>query len=65
MTARSPPRLELVRLAMPRRVYTQSHVDYVIEAVAEVHQRRQTLRGLRITCEPPVLRHFTARFEEA
>lgn len=65
MTARSPPRLELVRLAMPRRVYTQSHVDYVIEAVAEVHQRRQALRGLRFTYEPPVLRHFTARFEEA
>ncbi|MCG3131376.1 MAG: Tyrosine phenol-lyase [Phycisphaerae bacterium] len=64
-TGASPPRLELVRLAMPRRVYTQSHVDYVIEAVAEVHQRRQTLRGLRITYEPPVLRHFTARFEEA
>ncbi|MCL4719611.1 MAG: tryptophanase [Phycisphaerae bacterium] len=60
----SPPRLELVRLAMPRRVYTQSHVDYVIEAVAEVHQRRQALRGLRFTYEPPVLRHFTARFEE-
>ncbi|GIK16996.1 MAG: tryptophanase [Planctomycetota bacterium] len=61
----APSRLELVRLAMPRRVYTQSHVDYVIEAVTEVHQRRQALRGLRFTYEPPVLRHFTARFEEA
>jgi tryptophanase len=61
--SRRPP-LELVRLAIPRRVYTQSHIDYVIEAVAEVHQRRHTIRGLRIAEAPPVLRHFTARFEE-
>lgn len=60
----APPALELVRLAFPRRVYTQSHMDYVCEAVIEVFQRRQELRGLRITSEPPVLRHFTARFEE-
>lgn len=58
------PRLELVRLAMPRRVYTQSHIDYVIEAAAEVHAQRNALRGLRMTHEPPVLRHFTARFAE-
>jgi tyrosine phenol-lyase len=58
------PPLELVRLAIPRRVYTQSHIDYVIEAVVEVFQQRQTIRGLRITEEPPALRHFTAKFEE-
>jgi tryptophanase len=58
------PRLELVRLAIPRRVYTQSHIDYVIEAFAELAARKSELRGLRMTYEPPVLRHFTARFEE-
>jgi tryptophanase len=58
------PPMELVRLAVPRRVYTQSHIDYVVEATIEVFQRRELLRGLRITEEPPVLRHFTAKFEE-
>jgi tryptophanase len=58
------PRMELVRLAIPRRVYTQSHIDYVIEATIEVFQRRNELRGLRIIDEPPALRHFTAKFEE-
>jgi tryptophanase len=61
---RSPPALELVRLAMPRRVYTQSHMDYVVEVCAELAARRAELRGLRMVQEPPVLRHFTARFEE-
>jgi tryptophanase len=51
-------------LAIPRRVYTQSHIDYVIEATIEVFQRRNELRGLRIIDEPPALRHFTAKFEE-
>lgn len=59
-----PDRLELVRLAMPRRVYTQSHMDYVVEVCAELGARRSDLRGLRMVHEPPVLRHFTARFEE-
>ncbi len=59
-----PARLELVRLAMPRRVYTQSHMDYVIEVCAALSDRRGDLRGLRMVYEPPVLRHFTARFEE-
>ncbi len=58
------PSLELVRLAIPRRVYTQSHIDYVVEAAAEVYARRAELRGLRMTHEPPFLRHFTATFEE-
>jgi tryptophanase len=58
-----PSRLELVRLAIPRRVYTQSHMDYVIECVGEVFQAREKLRGIRIVSEPPLLRHFTAVFE--
>ncbi len=58
-----PPAMELVRLAIPRRVYTQSHIDYVVESVIEVFQDRDRLRGYRIVSEPPVLRHFTARFE--
>lgn len=59
----SPP-MELVRLAIPRRVYTQSHIDYVIEVLLDVHGRRQELRGFRIVEEAPVLRHFTAKFEK-
>ena len=61
---RPPPAMELVRLTIPRRVYTQSHIDYVIEVVVALHQRRRELRGLRITEEAPALRHFTAKFEE-
>ena len=57
------PAMELVRLAIPRRVYTQSHIDYVVEAAAEMFARRKAIRGLRIAWEPPWLRHFTARFE--
>jgi tryptophanase len=55
--------MDLVRLAVPRRTYTQSHVDYVIEVVRWVAERAADLRGYRITDEPPQLRHFTARFE--
>jgi len=58
------PAMQLVRLAIPRRVYTQSHIDYVIEAVGEVYANRESIRGLRITEAPEVLRHFTAKFEE-
>jgi tryptophanase len=58
------PAMQLVRLAIPRRVYTQSHIDYVIEAVGEVYANRESIRGLRITDAPEVLRHFTAKFEE-
>lgn len=55
--------MDLVRLAIPRRVYTQSHIDYVAEAVVYVAQQRDALRGYRITSAPKVLRHFTASFE--
>jgi tyrosine phenol-lyase len=55
-------RQELVRLAIPRRVYTQSHMDYVVEAILEVHARREQIRGLEMVHEARFLRHFTARF---
>jgi tryptophanase len=55
--------MDLVRLAMPRRVYTQSHADYLVEVFEEVVRRRDALRGLRIVSQPQRLRHFTARFE--
>ena len=61
---RSVSRLELVRLAIPRRVYTQSHIDYVVEAVVEVFQERAAIRGLKIIDAPTTLRHFTAKFAE-
>lgn len=57
------PKLELVRLALPRRVYTQSHLDYVAETIIRLANRRTTLRGFRITDAPELLRHFTCRFE--
>lgn len=55
--------MELVRLAIPRRVYTQSHIDYVVEVICDVWRRRDQLRGYRFTWQAPTLRHFTARFE--
>ncbi|MBL7063902.1 MAG: tryptophanase [Anaerolineae bacterium] len=57
------PVLELVRLAIPRRVYTQAHLDYVVEVCKRIHERRDQMRGMRYTYAPPLLRHFTARFE--
>jgi tyrosine phenol-lyase len=56
-------KMDLVRLAVPRRVYTQSHIDYVIEIILEVWKRRERIRGLKLTYEAPFLRHFTARLE--
>jgi tryptophanase len=58
------PAMQLVRLAVPRRVYTQSHIDYVVEAVGEVFANRRAIRGLRIVEAPAVLRQFSAKFEE-
>jgi tryptophanase len=55
--------MDLVRLAIPRRVYTQSHIDYVVEVILEVWKRREEIRGLRLAYEAPFLRHFTARLE--
>jgi len=57
-----PPPMDLVRLAIPRRVYTQSHIDYVIEVVVDAYEGRKSLSGYEITYEAPMLRHFTARF---
>jgi tryptophanase len=56
-------KMDLVRLAIPRRVYTQSHIDYVIEIILEVWKKREQIRGVRVTYEAPFLRHFTARME--
>jgi len=56
-------KMELVRLAIPRRVYTQSHIDYVVEVILDVWERRELIKGLKLTYEAPFLRHFTARLE--
>jgi tyrosine phenol-lyase len=58
-----PARNELVRMAIPRRVYTQSHVDYVIEAMGNLATRKDAIRGLKFKKEAPILRHFTSTFE--
>jgi tryptophanase len=55
--------MELVRLAIPRRVYTQSHIDYVVEIILKVWERRAQIKGMRLTYEAPFLRHFTAHLE--
>ncbi len=57
------PALELVRLAVPRRVYTDRHMAQVAKALSRVKGRASSVRGLRITYQAPVLRHFTAKFE--
>jgi tryptophanase len=56
-------KMDLVRLAIPRRVYTQSHIDYVVEVILEVFQKRDRIQGMKLTYEAPFLRHFTARLE--
>ena len=58
-----PAAMDLVRLAIPRRVYTQSHADYLVESILELAASKRSLKGLRIVWEPKALRHFTARFE--
>lgn len=58
-----PAAMELVRLAFPRRVYTQSHFDYIIEGMTELVHRKNELKGMKLIYEPPFLRHFTARFD--
>jgi tryptophanase len=57
--------MDLLRLAIPRRVYTQSHIDYVVEVILDVWRRREKIRGLELTFQAPFLRHFTARFRRA
>ena len=57
------PKLELVRLTIPRRVYTYAHMDIVAKAVIDLYQKRETIRGLKFVYEPEMLRFFTARFE--
>jgi len=59
-----PAPLELVRLAVPRRVFSDSHLEYVAQVLARIAARRGELKGLRMTYAPRVLRHFTCRFEE-
>lgn len=58
-----PAQLELVRLAIPRRVYTQSHIDYVAEVIIDVYQNRNDIKGLKIVEEAPTLRHFTVKMK--
>jgi tryptophanase len=58
----APAAMDLVRLALPRRVYTQSHADYLVEVFEQIVPRRSALRGYRIASAPPALRHFSARF---
>ncbi len=58
-----PAKMELVRMAIPRRVYTQSHIDYVVEVFAELIKHKDKVKGYKIVWEPPFLRHFTAHFE--
>lgn len=58
----APARMDLVRLAIPRRVYTQSHMDYMLEVILEVHAGRERMKGMRFTWQPEALRHFTGKF---
>ncbi len=56
-------KMDLVRLAIPRRVYTQSHIDYAVEVILEVWKKRDQIQGMKLTYEAPFLRHFTAKLE--
>jgi len=58
-----PAHMDLVRLAIPRRMYTQAHMDYVVEVVTEVYQNRENLKGMKFIRQPKALRHFTGRFD--
>ena len=58
-----PAHMDLVRLAIPRRMYTQAHMDFVVEVITEVHHNREKLRGMKFIRQPPALRHFTGRFD--
>ena len=59
----TPAEMELVRLALPRRTHTQSHIDYVLEVAKDVYKHRENIKGMKITEQPKLLRHFTAKFE--
>ena len=58
------PKLELVRLTFPRRVYTQAHIDVTVESIATVYQNRKSIKGLKMIYEPKYLRFFQARFKK-
>ena len=58
----TPAPMELVRLALPRRVYTQSHADYVVEVFEDIARNKARLRGLKIVWQPQRMRHFSAKF---
>ena len=58
-----PAKMELLRLALPRRTHTQSHIDYVLEVAKDVLDRKKTIKGLKIVDQPKTLRHFSASFE--
>ena len=58
-----PAKMELLRLALPRRTHTQSHIDYVIEVAKDVFERKNTIKGLKIIDQPKTLRHFSVSFE--
>ena len=58
-----PAKMELLRLALPRRTHTQSHIDYVLEVAKDVFDRKKNIKGLKIIDQPKTLRHFTASFQ--